>query len=334
MLAFHVIAGPVVKDVLDANIGMLVDRVEQAYLSHYDGQTINPDSYFLRFPQQPGNRIIALPAAIDGAAPVAGIKWISSFPGNVGQGLPRASAVVILNDRATGYPIACMEGAQISALRTAASAVLGAYWLNGKRRHAATVGFVGAGVIARNIARMFRADRWQFDHAVVHDVDEGSAAALQAHLGRLDIPDVHCGTLARALEADLVVFATTAATPYVVPPQGFRPGQVVLNISLRDIAPELILQAENVCDDVEHCLKANTSPHLAEQLSGNRAFIKGTLAGVIRGDVVLDRRKPLIFSPFGLGVLDLDLAQFVLGHARDTQRTLAIDGFFAEERRW
>lgn len=334
MFEFHVIAGPVVKDVLDASVGMLVERVEQAYLSHYDGQTVNPDSYFLRFPKEPDNRIIALPAAIDGASPVAGIKWISSFPGNIRQGIPRASAVIVLNDRATGYPIACMEGAQISALRTAASAVLGAYWLNGKRRHAATIGFVGAGVIARNIARMFRADRWQFDHAIVHDFDDQSASALQAHLGQLDIPDVRCGALAPALEADIVVFATTAATPYVVPPMGFKPGQVILNISLRDIAPELILEAENICDDVDHCLKANTSPHLAEQRSGNRSFINGTLAGVIRGDVVLDRNKPMIFSPFGLGVLDLDLAQFVLGRALATRRTLTIDSFFAEERRW
>ena len=334
MFEFHVIAGPVVKDVLDANIGMLVDRVEKAYLSHYDGQTINPDSYFLRFPKQPDNRIIALPAAIDGASPVAGIKWISSFPSNITQGIPRASAVIVLNDRATGYPIACMEGAQISALRTAASAVLGAYWLNGKRRHAATISFVGAGVIARNIARMFRADRWQFDHAIVHDFDDQSASALQAHLGRLDIPDVRCSGLASALDADIVVFATTAGTPYVVPPTAFKPGQVILNISLRDIAPELILQSENICDDVDHCLKANTSPHLAEQLSGNRAFINGTLAGVIRGDIVLDRNKPMIFSPFGLGVLDLDLAKFVLGRAAETGRTLTIDSFFAEERRW
>ena len=45
-------------------------------------------------------------------------------------------------------------------------------------------------------------------------------------------------------------------------PNTFKAGQVVLNISLRDIAPEIILNACNVFDDVEHCMKANTSPHL------------------------------------------------------------------------
>jgi ornithine cyclodeaminase len=47
---------------------------------------------------------------------------------------------------------------------------------------------------------------------------------------------------------------------------------VVLHISLRDLAPEILLASANIVDDIEHCLKANTSPHLTEQLIGNRDF--------------------------------------------------------------
>ncbi|MGH8416041.1 MAG: 2,3-diaminopropionate biosynthesis protein SbnB [Pseudomonas sp.] len=334
MSEFHVIPGAVIKDILDSQLRSMVARIEQVYLQHHDGQTLNPDSYFLRFPQQPANRIIALPASLEGEDAVAGIKWISSFPGNVAQQKPRASAVVILNDRETGYPYACLEGAQISAVRTAASAVSGAYWLNGQSRKAGSVGFVGAGVIARNIARMLAVEGWDIGQAVVHDFDQSSASALKGYVEQIDLCTAGTGSLHEALAADLLIFATTAGEPYVKPPMAFRAGQVVLNISLRDIAPQLLLEANNLCDDIEHCMKANTSPHLAEQLSGNREFMNGTLAELIRGEVRLDLTKPSIFSPFGLGVLDLALSKFIVDTALAESRAVAIDSFFGETLRW
>lgn len=334
MSEFHVIPGAVIKDILDSQLRSMVARIEQVYLQHHDGQTLNPDSYFLRFPQQPANRIIALPASLEGEDAVAGIKWISSFPGNIAQQKPRASAVVILNDRETGYPYACLEGAQISAVRTAASAVSGAYWLNGQSRKAGSVGFVGAGVIARNIARMLAVEGWDIGQAVVHDFDQSSASALKGYVEQIDLCTAGTGSLHEALAADLLIFATTAGEPYVKPPMAFRAGQVVLNISLRDIAPQLLLEANNLCDDIEHCMKANTSPHLAEQLSGNREFMNGTLAGLIRGEVRLDLTKPSIFSPFGLGVLDLALSKFIVDTALAESRAVAIDSFFGETLRW
>jgi hypothetical protein len=55
-----------------------------------------------------------------------------------------------------------------------------------------------------------------------------------------------------------------------------RSSSLVLNVSLRDLAPGILLDAVNIVDDVEHCLKADTSPHLVEQLTGNRDFLDGT----------------------------------------------------------
>lgn len=334
MSDFHVIPGAVIKDLLDSQAHTMVARVEQVYLQHHDGLTLNPDSYFLRFPQRPANRIIALPASLESDDAVVGIKWISSFPGNVAQQKPRASAVVILNDRETGYPYACLEGAQISAVRTAASAVSGAYWLNRQSRKAHSVGFIGAGVIARNIARMLAVENWEIGQAFVHDFDDASTKALSGYIDQIDLCTARTGSLEQALAADLVIFATTAGEPYVKPPMSFRTGQVVLNISLRDIAPQLLLEANNLCDDVEHCMKANTSPHLAEQMTGHRAFMNGTLAGLIRGEVELDPAKASIFSPFGLGVLDLALSKFVVDTAMAESRAVAIDSFFGETLRW
>src|SRR5215213_3164021 len=107
-----------------------MELVEATYRVHAEGDSVNPPSYFLRFPDRPTARIIALPASIGGSVRVDGLKWVSSFPENVASGIPRASAVLILNDHDTGYPIACLESSIISATRTAASAALAADWLS------------------------------------------------------------------------------------------------------------------------------------------------------------------------------------------------------------
>ena len=334
-LEFCVVPGTAIRTILSEAPGDSIACIRDAYLAHHDGRTVNPDSYFLRFPDNPANRIIALPASIGGAGGISGIKWIASYPGNIHSGLQRASATLVLNDGTTGYPFACLEGSQISAVRTAASAVLAAGWLNGHSRAAPAVSFIGAGVIARAIFDMFMADGWGFGAVHVHDPDPPSASAFQSYAAaRTDGPVTVLDGLGEALWSPMVVFSTNVSTPYVLPPERFAPGQIILNISLRDIAPELVLDAFNVVDDVDHCLKAATSLHLAEQKVGNRDFVAGPIAALIRGEIAVDRSRPLIFSPFGLGVLDLALGKRVFDEARRRDLTVPIPNFFLEMRRW
>lgn len=129
----------------------------------------------------------------------------------------------------------------------------------------------------------------------------------------------------------MVVFATSATTPYVDDTMGFSPGQKILNISLRDLAPELVLGSNNIFDDVDHCLKANTSPHLAEMLTNNRQFVTGNLAELIRGQVSLDPSKPTIYSPFGMGILDIALGKIVFDEACKKNLATKIHDFHPAE---
>lgn len=61
---------------------------------------------------------------------------------------------------------------------------------------------------------------------------------------------------------------------------------MVLHLSLRDLAPEMILAAQNFTDDVDHAVRERTSLHLTEQRTGNRDFVDGTLADLLRGRLV------------------------------------------------
>lgn len=332
MFTFEVVPGEAVRRQLDQHRDEVVDVVERTYRDHEAGETINPDSYFLRFPEKPDSRIIALPALLGGDVQLAGIKWIASFPKNVAAGRPRASAVLILNDYETGYPIACLEAANISAARTAASAAVAVRALRPTGLVGGRIAVVGGGVIARNICEYLHVVGCRPDTYLVHDIHEPSGKSLVEHLEAQGRTAQFTSALDEALAADVVVFATTALEPYVT--RQFRPGQLVLNVSLRDLAPETVLGAHNILDDVDHCLKAGTSPHLAEQLSGNRDFVTGTLAGVLNGDVTVDDSKPVIFSPFGLGVLDIAVGAHALVRARAAGQTTDIPGFFGETSRW
>lgn len=333
MFEFDLVPGPVVHEILSCSRPAVLDIVRKTYLDHEAGESVNPDSYFLRFPEKPDARIIALPSFLGSDVQLAGIKWISSFPSNTEKSVPRASALLILNDYETGYPIACLEAAQVSATRTAASAALAATALRPGGYHGTRVAVIGAGIIARNVCDYLKAAGCTPDAYVVHDLHAESGQALVGHLNDvLDEDASFTSDLDTALEADTLVFATTAGTPYVHTP--FRPGQLALNLSLRDLAPDVILAASNIFDDVEHCMKADTSPHLAEQITGGREFVTGTLAGVLEGKVTVPVDQTVIFSPFGLGILDLALGAFVHQQARAAGNALTVPDFFAETQRW
>ncbi|MGW3956960.1 2,3-diaminopropionate biosynthesis protein SbnB [Streptomyces sp. NPDC004752] len=334
---FAVIPGAQVQQTLAGREREITDLVEATYRLHGAGDTVNPPSYFLRFPDRPSSRIIALPASVGGPAQVDGLKWISSFPENVTSGLPRASAVLILNDHATGYPFACLESSIISATRTAASAALAADWLSRNRSRPTRIGFFGTGLIARYIHTFLAGTGWSFETIGVHDLSADSTAGFCGYLrqsGATGEVVVHDSAEDLIRSSDLVVFATVAGTPHISDQGLFAHHPLVLHVSLRDLAPEILLGAANFVDDVEHCLKADTSPHLAEQLTGNRDFLNGTLDDVMCKRVLPPADRTVIFSPFGLGVLDLAVGKYVYDEAARAGDLRLIDDFFHDLRRY
>jgi N-[(2S)-2-amino-2-carboxyethyl]-L-glutamate dehydrogenase len=336
LFSFAVVSGGTVDRVLRQDLARVISVVEQAYLAHDDEQSVNPPSQFLRFPDKPEARIIALLADLRADFEVSGMKWIASYPRNIEQSIPRASAVLVLNRRDTGYPFAVMEASIISAVRTAASAALGAEKLGRPDKKAASIGFVGCGLIARYTLDMMMAAGWSFGQVGAFDLRSDSRGAFLEHAASQHRLVTRQAQSAEALlrESDLVVLATTASEPYLQDVSLLAHRPLVLNISLRDLSPDIILASNNVVDDVDHCLKANTSPHLAEQKTNRRDFIHGTIAGVVRGRVALDPEKATLYSPFGMGILDIALGKYVYDKAREAGELRFIDDFFHERKRW
>lgn len=308
----------------------VIETVSSAYVAHAGGDSSLPHSSFLRFPADERNRIIALPAYLGEGFGVAGIKWISSFPGNLDMGLDRASAVVILNSSLTGRPEAIIEGSIISAKRTAASAALAAQRLH-EGREAGAAAFLGCGLINFEIARFLLSALPQLKRFTVFDLDAARAAQFADKCRAAFGVEVAVAADTRSLlrSAPLVSFATTAGRPHIDDLSDCAPGATLLHISLRDLSPEVILAGDNVVDDVDHVCRAQTSIHLAEGVAGNRDFIRCTLADILRGAAPArrDEQSVAVFSPFGLGVLDLALSKFVCDRALRLGRGSLIESF-------
>jgi 2,3-diaminopropionate biosynthesis protein SbnB len=311
----------------------ILETISAAYQTHERGMSSLPHSLFLRFPDNARNRIIALPAFLGGDFNVAGVKWIASFPDNIDRGLERASAVVVLNSPLTGKPEAILEGSVISARRTAASAALAARTLGGD------LGFtdgalIGCGLIGFEILRFLSAALPAARRFTIYDI-----SAKRASLFRQRCKDAFPNIaieIADSVEAALgsarlITISTTSIEPHISSLSVCQPDSLLLHLSLRDLTPQVILTCDNVVDDVDHVCQANTSVHLAEHLTGNRDFIRCTLAEVLLGSAPARPQGAItVFSPFGLGVLDLALARLLRDLAASQGRGTTIKSFLPE----
>lgn len=322
-----------VAEVLSRDFSTLRSVVEHAYVLHGTGQTLNPLAAVLPVPGFPDARVMALSAFLDGTDPVAGMKWIASYPSNLGCGLPRASAILVLNDHVTGRPFACLEGSHISAARTAASAVLAAAVLSSGDRSPGCVGFCGTGFIAGYIHRFLLADGWDPESTAVFDLDGERARAFARRItDQTDRPVRVCGSIAELIRvSEISVFATTATRPHVgLSALGDLPS-LLLHISLRDLEPMAVAGAQNVVDDVDHAFRNGTSLGLALAQLPDADLSVSSLYDVIRGAVSVDLSRTRVFSPFGLGMLDVAVGKYVYDASAEAGSLKRLDDFFSAD---
>lgn len=309
----------------------IIEQIKQSYLLHYFDDTVLPHSQFLKFKNNNDNRIISLAAFVGGEFQTAGVKWIASFPNNIHKNKSRATAVLILNSITDGFPFAILEGSVISAKRTAASAVLALNMLV-DRGHSFPIGLVGCGKINFEVFKFINQTRGGLQKVLIHDSERNRAENFAVAIKKLNKSisvKIYDRLDALIPNAELLSFATTTSSPIVSNISLFKKDAIVLNISLRDLSPEVILESINIVDDVDHVLRANTSVHLTYLQTGNIDFITCTIGEIIaKKNKVENRSKPIIFSPFGLGILDIALGHYVYKLSKEVKCGSVIDSFF------
>ena len=273
------------------------DAVRDAFVRHARGEwTMQPKVYVANYP---AGDFRAMPALGAGHAL---LKWVTSFPGNPGRGLPTVSGLVLLSNAETGALEAVLDAAAVTALRTAAAGVIAAEELG---RLGGSTAVVGLGVNGAETARMLLA---RGGEPLVWDVDPGRLATAAQKLGARAAE-----SLEQALAADTVV-TVTPGREILFRSGSLRPGQHVSLMGAdgpgkAEVAVEELARAKVFCDDWE---QASHGGELAAAVGAgvlrreDVTQLGDVLAGDARGRT--DEGELTLFDSTGLAIQDLAIA--------------------------
>jgi alanine dehydrogenase len=276
--------------------------VRNAFIAHHRGEWVmQPKIYVTNYP---AGDFRAMPAIGGGHAL---LKWVTSFPGNPALGLPTVTGLVVLSNSETGQLEAVLDAASVTALRTAAAAVLAADTLGVE--NGPSVAVVGCGVNGAETVRMLVAHGRT---PVVWDADEARRRFVADQFGA----EV-AGSLDEALARDAVV-TITPGRDVLFSEGSLRPGQHVSLMGAdgpgkAEIATRELGRARLFCDDWEQAshggeLAAGVAAGLLarDDVTELGAVLAGAAEGRVDGDDVT------LFDSTGLAIQDLAIARAAL----------------------
>ena len=208
------------EDVIATGIDMerTIDIAERVLVMHEKEKVILPSKVSLQLGgvKEKGQRINAMPTYVGGEFDICGIKWIASTPSNPKKyGIPRAHALVVLNDSETGEPVAIMDATYISAMRTGAMTGVGIKYL--AKPSCKIVGMIGSGVQARTQIAAIKEAAPTVQTVKVYSLHEESRESLAGWITEeMGISAEAVESAQKAVEgSDIIVTATTATEPFI-----------------------------------------------------------------------------------------------------------------------
>jgi alanine dehydrogenase len=241
-----------------------------------------------------------------------GVKLVTVFEGNGALGLPSHLALVMLFDESTGAPVAVMDGASITAARTAGAAALSCRLA--ARQDSRVLAIVGAGVQARAhlaaIPRVRQIEEIRVASAFLEETVALAALDPRARIA-LSIDEAVRG-------ADIVALCTSSGAP-VIEPGWVSPGTHVTSVGYHPPVGELppaLAAASRLFVETRRAFEP--TPVGCGELAG-----LDPATGTELGEVVLGRRPErtspdeiTVYKAMGHAVEDLAAAALVYERAK------------------
>ena len=296
-----------VRELLD--LDDLVDALAAAHAELSAGQASMPPRIAALVQQQEG-----LLGVMPSYLPSTGLacKLVSLFPHNKDR--ETHQAVICVFDPDNGTPLALMDGAYITATRTAAGSALATRLVS--REDSNVLALIGTGVQARSHARALTRVR-DLSEIRVAGRDQAKVEALAQEVG-----GTAAGSYEEAIRGADVVAATTHSTEPVVRREWLSPGahvnSVGLNPSGREVDDATVADALLVVESRESALAA--PPAGAPDIAGiDPAHVHAELGELVSG-ARPGRTSPdqiSLYKSVGVAVQDAAAATLVLAAARE-----------------
>ena len=297
----------------------LISAVEDAFAAYETGDAQMPAKSYIDLPQYNGD-FRSMPAYLDaGDWDAAGIKWVNVHPNNPEEfGLPTVMGTMVYSDPENAYPLAIMDGTELTMKRTGAAAAVATDYL--AVEDATSFGVVGAGVQSYTQLEAISAVR-DIEEVVVSDLDDDAVAAFIDHFE--DRFDVREGSISDAGHCDVLSTVTPVETPIVsredVGDHTHINGMGADAEGKHELADDILLDAKLVIDDhaqTTHSGEINV-PY-SEGVLGDDD-IHGEIGELVTAQK--DGRTPedgvSVFDSTGLAIQDVAAAHVVYEHANE-----------------
>jgi ornithine cyclodeaminase/alanine dehydrogenase-like protein (mu-crystallin family) len=293
----------------------VVDAVAAAVRAQDAGTCIAPDRQHIAWRD---NILLTMPAV---GAKCFGVKLVTVMPGNAARGLPLTGGVMLLSDSETGLPLAALNAAVLTGIRTGGIGALGVQHM--AAADCSSVGIVGCGVQAT----------WQAIFAcAVRPIRqvlclcrsparfETFAAAVKHHVPDANV--VPCRDARELLHrTDLVIAATTSSEPVLPDEPALLKGKQFVSIgsytpSMRELPDAVYRLAGQLAID------SPTARHEAGDVihAVDTGLLEATdifsLGQWVTGQRVVEPGRTSVFKSVGMALSDLFVAEMLLKTAR------------------
>lgn len=295
-----------------------IRAVEQAFRARGNGQATPSAMSGLELAN---GSVHAKMASVDLGRSYVAAKVNANLPGNPLQHkLPTIQGVLVLFDGTNGVPLAVMDSAPLTTIRTAAASALAASLL--ARADASTVTFVGCGVQARAHLEALSHVR---PLKRVFAVDQRRAIAEEFSVfvrATCDVDVTVASSIAPATRASDMIVTTTPSYSALLDANDVSPGTFVAAVGAdnehkQEIAPALLRAAVVVVDDLEQCARFGDLHHALAANAMRREDVRGSLDQIVAGTKPgrLGDADIIVFDSTGLAIEDVAAAALVYERA-------------------